>query len=320
MELTAEEKKVLNQISEQRDRHVFLGDLLESGPFVSAGTPVKFVSASKALTVSGVVVNGETITISNPALGHVRDRYEFRTDAAQLVSEVGNIPVDISAHAVKASVTLSVEAQPTSGDKMTLGTKEYTFVPVGTDTADGEISIGADLAAAQANIIAAVNGTDEFNEPHPLVTIGEFASDDAVITALIGGTVGNAIASTETFTHVDNHFSGALLSNGANCSIQNAVDHLVETVTDEDTQGVLAVDSTGGVVTFSAAEVGTEGNDITIAETMANGAFAGAATKLSGGVNGTPVYDGKQMVDSSYLYIYVEALEDWRRLTLGSAY
>jgi hypothetical protein len=320
MELTAQELKALNEISMERNSAVQLGHLLSEHSVAEIDTPVKFVKASKNLTVSGVVVNGETITISNPALGHVRDRYEFRTDDAQSVTEVGNIPVNISTHAVKASVTLSVEAQPTSGDKMTIGTKEFTFVPDGTANAEGEVSIGTDLATAQANILAAINGTDGFNDPHPLVTAGEFTSDDTVLTALVGGTVGNAIASTETFTHVDNHFSGVTLSGGTNCSAQNAIDHLVAEVTAHDTQGIEATDATGGVVTLSAKVAGAAGNDITIAETMVNGAFAGAATKLSGGVTGTPVYDGKLMMDSSYLYVYVEALSDWRRIGLGSAY
>jgi hypothetical protein len=306
--LSANELKILNQLSNVRDPSVDLGTLVDerTEPHPVMGEPVKWVAASKNLTIGGVVVNGETVSITNPALGHERDKYEFRTDDVQEVSEEGNIPVDISSNAVKAFVTLSVEVQPTSGDKMTIGLKEYTFVPVGTDTADGEISIGTDLVTAQANIIAAINGTDEFNEPHPLVTIGEFTSDDAAVTAIIGGTVGNSITSTETFTNEDNHFSAASLGSGANCSAANAVTALVLAVTENDTQGVSAQDEGlgGGVVIFTAVEVGVEGNEIGISEAMANGSFAGAATKLSGGVDGTPVYPGKLMCEGSNIYMW----------------
>lgn len=321
MELTNEEKLTLNEISMQRSREVLLGDMLEASPMLEFGTPVKRVRASLALTVSGVVVHGETITVSNPAAGeHVRDNYEFLTTDAQVVTEVGNIAINISTHAVKATGLLSVEVQPVSGETIKIGAKTYTFVPVGTDTADGEVSIGADLAGAQANIIAAVNGTDEFNDPNPWATIGEFVSDDAIVTALIGGTSGNTVDSEETMAHTDNHFGAAHLAGGTNCSVTNAVDHLVAEITTHDTQGVGATDTTGGVVSFIADAFGVAGNDIVVGEVMANGAFAGAATKLAGGVDGTAFYDGKMMLDTSYLYIYVEDLVDWRRMTLGSAY
>lgn len=311
--LTANELKILNQLSNVRDPNVDLGTLVNARtqPHPTFGTPVKWVAASKALTIGGVVVHQETITIGS-------DVYEFLTDAFIIPSDPDNIAVDISASAVKASVTLTVDIQPTSGNTMTIGTKVYTFVPVGTDTADGEISIGADLAEAQANIVAAINGLDEFNEPHPLVTCGDFASDDADITALIGGTIGNAIASTETFSAGTNVFSAVALSGGTNCSAQDAIDALLLSVEAMDTQGVGAVDSTGGVVTFTADEAGEAGNEIAISEDMANGAFAGGATALSGGVDGDEVFDGRLMVDDSYLYVYMGT--DWRKIDLGNAY
>jgi hypothetical protein len=107
--------------------------------------------------------------------------------------------------------TLTVDTQPTAGDTFTIGTKVFTFRAVGDANADGDVEVGADLAGAQANIVAAVNGTDRFNDPHPSVTIAAFAADDAVITAIVEGTAGNAIATTETFTAGTNVFDAAVL-------------------------------------------------------------------------------------------------------------
>jgi hypothetical protein len=51
--------------------------------------------------------------------------------------------------------------------------------------------------------------------------------------------------------------------------------------------GVTLSDGGGDVITATASTAGTAGNNISIAEAMANGAWAGAATKLSGGIDAT---------------------------------
>ena len=135
---------------------------------------------------------------------------------------------------VKASVALTIDTQPTSGDTFTIGDKTYIFVPVGTDNGNGEISIGADLAAAQAAIVAAINGTDDHNTPHPLVFADDFADDAADITAFIGGTIGNAIATTETFTAATNIFSAVTLGGGNNCSAADAALAVIAAVNGND--------------------------------------------------------------------------------------
>ena len=86
--------------------------------------------------------------------------------------------------------------------KLTIGEKVYLpFVPVGTDNADGEVSVGEDLAGAKLALVAAINGKDDHNTAHPLVTAAEFGVADAcVITAIVGGTAGDDIDTIETFT------------------------------------------------------------------------------------------------------------------------
>jgi hypothetical protein len=122
-------------------------------------------------------------------------------------------------NAVKANETLTLTDQPTSGDTMTIGDKAYTFVDAETADADGEISVGADLATAQTAIVAAVNGTDGVNTAHPDVTISTFAANIATITALVGGVLGNSISLAETFTANGNVFGGTELSGGVNGTV-----------------------------------------------------------------------------------------------------
>lgn len=321
--LTTNERLVLNNTSRMLDPNVKLGEKLAEiiGFLPTGGTPVNAVTAKMTLDVSGVVVHGETVTIDNPAIAGA-DVYEFLTDTAQVKSDPGNIAVNIAASAAKSAGILTMDTQPIAGNTVTIGDKTYIFVPVGTDTADGEVSIGVDLAGAQAALVAAINGTDDVNTPHPLVSAGAFAADASTITALIGGTVGDAIATTETFTAATNVFAGAALAAGADCAAANAVTALVAAITASDTQGVGAVDGTGDVVDLTADVAGVAGNAIVIAEVMANGEFTGGATKLAGGVNGT-VSDGVTLlVDESYIYICLAANTtagaNWLRVSVAT--
>ena len=323
--LTAEELKIFNYSTQEIDVTKLIGTKIQEiiTALVQPGTPVNAVSAAKALAISGVVIDGETVTINNPAVAGT-DVYEFLADAAQTKTTATNIAVDIAASTTKATDNLTVDNQPTSGDTMTIGSKEYIFVPAGTANADGEISIGTSLATAQANIVAAINGSDGVNDPHPQVTAGNFTANASAITALVGGAAGNNITTTETFTAGTNVFSAAKLATGADCTAANAITALVAAVTAFDTQGVGAADGAGDTVDFTADIAGVIGNNIVIGETMANGAFAGDATKLSGGVDGTAAKEGKLMIDDSYLYVCMGdntiAGKNWRRISLGEAY
>ena len=251
-------------------------------------TPVNAVAADQDLTISDVVIHGETVTIDG-------DVYQFAADAAQTV-DTGNIAVDIESNTTKSSGTLTVDTNPIAGDTFVIGEKTYTMVPNGTANADGEIDIEALLADAQANIIAAINGTDEHNTAHALASAGDFADDDSAITALIGGTAGDAIATTSSFDAGTNGFAAATLGSGADCSATNAGIALVAA---QDTASVVITESTG-TVTATAAVKGTAGNSIAVDEDMANAAWGD--TELAGGVDGTV---GTIFVDDTYLYVAI---------------
>ena len=285
---------------------------------VSTATPVNAVAASGTLTISGVVIDGETVTIGS-------DVYEFCADAAQSLTAGSDFAADIEAHTTKSAGSLTVDTQPTAGDTMTIGAKVYTFVPNGTANADGEISIGANLGAAQTNIVAAINGSDSVNTAHTQVSAAAFAANASVITALVGGVAGDLIATTETFTAGSNIFDAATLGTtvaGADCTAANAVTALVTSITANDTAGVGGADGDGDTVVLTADTRGTAGNAIATTEAMANGAF-GAVT-LENGVDGTVGAQWDVEVDASYLYVCIAANtisgNNWRRIALGSAY
>ncbi len=321
--LTATELKVLNNLSKVQDPNVLLGAKIQEliGALGEAGTPVNAVNASAILAITGVTIDGETFTIG-------ADVYEFLADAALTKTAATNIAVNINSVTTKSSGTLTVDTQPTSGDTFTIGSKTYIFVPVGTANADGEVSIGADLAEAQANIVAAVNGTDGVNTANTSARAAAFVTDDSVITALIGGTAGDSIVTTETFTAVTNIFAAGTLGSGADCSAANAAIAIIAAVLANDTQGVTASAGTGDNVIMTADIAGTVGNSIIVSDTMAHAAFvddeADPVTSLVGGINGTVASGMKFMIDATYMYVCVSgnttADKNWRRIAIGSAY
>jgi hypothetical protein len=112
-----------------------------------------------------------------------------------------------------AIVDLTVDTQPIPTDTFTIGTTVYTFVASGAVA--GQINVGANLAAAQVNIIAAINGTDGFNTPHiSVVANAAFVTNILRIRARAHGTSYDSIVTTETFDAVTNIFSAATLTGG----------------------------------------------------------------------------------------------------------
>lgn len=316
-QLTATEQKVLNNVSQVRALDVKLGDILAAliDTTIESGTPVNAANAIATLEISGVAVDGETVTIGE-------DVYEFVADEDFSVTNAGNIPVDISANVVQSTGTLTMDTQPTSGDTVTIGSKTYIFVPLTTDTADGEVSIGDDLAGAKANLVGAILGVDNLNTPNPDVTVTGFVLDDLEIVAKVGGVIGDSIVTTETFTAATNIFAAGVLSGGVDCLAADAVTRLVAAITADDTQGVTATDGAGNTVVLTAP--GDAGNDIGVSTDMANGAFSGAAIALAGGVDGTLADGFKLFIDDTYLYVCLDgntaAEKNWRRISLGAAY
>lgn len=323
--LTAKELKIFNNLSRVQSPNVSLGnriqELISGGGGAIEGSPVNAVAASGILSISGVVIDGETVIINNPLVVG-SDVYEFLADVLLTKSVPANKVVNINAYVGKAVGVLTVDTQPTVDDTMTIGTKLYTFVTAGTEEVDGDISVGATLAAAKLNIVAAINGTDAINTAHPLVTAAAFEADTCTITALVGGTLGNAIVTTETFFTGTNIFAAGVLGTGTDCSAANAVTALAAAITALDTQGVGGVDGAGNTVDITANIAGDAGNDITTTVGMVNGSFADA--KLTGGIDGTVGLAGSTMIDETYQYVAIAentiADANWRRIAVGVVY
>jgi len=318
-DLSTKHTTIINNLTDPRDPTLALGTKFQQliSALGGAGTPVNAVKALMTLGVSGVSLDGETVTIGTR-------KYEFCADTALSKTLPTNIAVDISVHSAHGARVLTIDTQPTSNDTFTIGTKVYTIVPAGTANADGEVSRATDLATAKLAIVAAINGTDGHNNPHPSVTAAAFVVNDCTITAIIGGTAGNAIATTETFTATNNVFAGATLTGGANCSAANTQADLVAAINADTPVQVVASNGSAQDVLLTAKVAGAAANDIPLAETMAQGAFSGAAVKMAGGVNGTVGVVGKPLVDATYVYFCVAdntvAGQNWRRVSLGSVY
>lgn len=299
------------------------GGITPSDFLIETGTPVNARYARRALTFAGVVAAGDTLTIDNPAVAGT-DIYEFVSNAAKTVSTEGNIAVDIEASTEKAIGTLTMDTQPTSGDTMTLGTKVYIFVPAGTATADGEVSIGTGLATAQTGLVEAINGTDGVNTPHPEISAGAFVTDACVLTAINGGAEANLLATTETFTAGTNVFAAATLLGGTSCSATNAAIALTTAVGATATQGA-GVSRTDAVLTFYAEVSGVAGNSISLTEDITNATFSdGTTVTMTTGLDGTVGVAGQVLFDATYLYVCTAdntiVDENWRRIAVGSAY
>lgn len=134
----------------------------------------------------------------------------------------------------RSTGTLTLPDQVTAADTMTIGSITYTFDANGalSDTAN-HIELGTTLAGTQTNIFNAVNragtpgtGYAAATVVNPDAEITTFSTDVATLYAKVGGSGGDTVATTETFTSVNNVFSGATLSGGDTClyTLDNAID------------------------------------------------------------------------------------------------
>lgn len=121
----------------------------------------------------------------------------------------------------KARATLYLSVQPTDGDEITIGDRTYTFQDTLTDE-DGNVKIGANIAATQNNLYAAVNllGVASVNYAASTLanedaSIALFSSNAAVVQAVEGGLEGNEIElDSSDMTNPANRFTSATLLGG----------------------------------------------------------------------------------------------------------
>ena len=134
-----------------------------------------------------------------------------------------SVPGTTPNNSVRATGTLTGTANPANNDTVTIGTKTYTFQTVLTNV-DGNVLIGADLAATLVNLMQAINlsggtpGVDyaEAMTEHPTAYASSVTATTLVASAKVGGTAGNAIATTEVGANTS--WGAATLTGGVNTS------------------------------------------------------------------------------------------------------
>lgn len=119
--------------------------------------------------------------------------------------------------ATKAQGRLTLAVQPANGETVNIGGRIYTFQTTLTNS-DGNVALGGNVAATQANLVAAINLTGNPGSQYALATrineqvsISDFSANVATITAKAAGTAGNAITTTETMANGSNVFDAATL-------------------------------------------------------------------------------------------------------------
>jgi hypothetical protein len=160
-------------------------------------------AAISVLRVAAAVQDAETVTIG-------ADVYEVDTTVVSGIT-AGRIRLDLSGGSTVASQgTLTIAEPVTANDTITVGATTYTF-KAGATAVAGQIGIGGSEAATKLAIVAAINGTDAINAANASASAAAFVGDDCVLTALIPGTVGDAVVTTSVLTHISNVFDAVTL-------------------------------------------------------------------------------------------------------------
>ena len=162
------------------------------------------------------------VTFENGAQRGVDDLNQDLHDyeRKRVLREVSLLTDVAIAAAVKATGTLSLTGNPVATETVTTGTKTYTFTsPLGA--ADGDVLIGATASDTLDNLIAAITlDTPSAGRYAPATTANLFvtatagAGDTMDAEALIAGTAGNLIATTDSGGAFPGSWGGATLSGG----------------------------------------------------------------------------------------------------------
>ena len=219
---------------------------------------------------------------------------------------------------------------------------------VGVKHPDGSETIFSDNAIVVAALAlkapladAAFTGATTAEKISPtLLCLAEKTPNNAVAASKVLTFTGNAAdnetvsigGQVYTFQSAIGAANDVLIGTSAEASIDNLVAAINGDAGAGTTYGtgtvantyVTAVKGDTDKITATAKVKGVSGNSIAIANTVAQASWAGGATALSGGVDGTVGVANETCVDASYLYhcIAANTIADanWRRVSLGTAY
>lgn len=166
-----------------------------------------------------------------PPAGQVALQYDAAQGRIAGIDHTGaQVPVGGSAQSgtpvngVKATVTLTNDGTNVAdGATVTIGTKVYTLQSTLTNV-DGHVKIGASNTATMTNLFHAINatggtvGTDyaTATTANTDVVATNPTGTTVLLTAILGGTLANAVATTETSAHLS--FGAATLTGGVDAT------------------------------------------------------------------------------------------------------
>jgi len=158
---------------------------------------------------------------------------------------------------VQATGTLTATVNFADTETVTTGTKTYQFQTALTNV-DGNVLIGATLSDSLANLAAAINlGAGAGSLYAAATTANTFVEATStattlVLLAIVGGTAGNSIVTTETATNAS--FGGATLSGGTDVAVS-----VITRTSQLPSNTTLAVGIVTTLGTVAAAHGGTFG-------------------------------------------------------------
>ena len=280
----------------------YLGTVTGSASKLPSGSPVNAEYAIGLLTIGGVVIDTETVTIDSRV-------YEFDTDS----TSTGDVAVDISASAVAAQGTLTITGVVLDTETVTIGTDVYEFdasdIPAVTPgNIAVDISEGSGFSTRSQASVTFVNG-DIHNDTVVIQgnthTLKADATADSATVCNISGaaTIANAIGTyglggvvsdAETVTIGGDVYEfddgGGVV--GGNIAVLGAFDKataiqsLYDTIVASGTEPVTpTLNLAGFEIDLEYDVAGVAGNAIGTTDTTPNGGFAAAT--LTGGANAT---------------------------------
>lgn len=191
--------------------------VLAEGTASNDGLYVVATSATGKVTVTGNLTDETPDTVA--ALTAVG--FQFGSGVVALTVGAAFATLTISGLvAATGTYTLSSTNQPATNDTVTIGTHVYTFKTALTSPAvANEVLIGANQTASLANLAAAINGTGTAGTQYGTGTVANtqvtavVVGATVVVTAIVAGTSGNLIATTEVGTN--SSWGAATLASGA---------------------------------------------------------------------------------------------------------
>lgn len=289
-------------------------------------TPVNAVAATKVLTIGTNPVEEATVTIGS-------NIYRFMSVLGTGVAATGTL-------------TMNTE-QPHDGDTVIMGNTTYTFKTALTPTA-GQVLIDDTTEHSMDNLIAAIEGGAGAGTKYAtgtvsqgMVTAVKATADTMTVTYDTVGFLGNEYDTKGTATHATwgaTTLAGGIDAQAANDvliggGVEGSIDNLVLAITagvDTTKYGTgtvanplaTAVKTTPSTMTATNKIKGAIGNSTALAETLADGSWAGNATALGGGIDGTVAAKGDTLFDATNVYVAVAANTtadtNWKKLILQS--